>query len=235
MSNPPSSPRSAVLAWAQTHVQPWIDGDSQIGLTEPQALAFQTKYNACIAAINAQDAAKSAAEVATMAAQNAYRDMKRSLSDTVRLIRAYAVNRPTPEAQELVYQLAQIPAPATPTPLPAPGTPFDITVAIAPTTGALTLAWKCVNPPGAQGTTYLVRRRTGGTGDFAFVGATGIKKFTDSNFTAGPDSVQYTIQAQRSDSAGTVSNILTVNFGKTAGGQQTVSAVEDATPMKLAA
>ena len=47
---------------------------------------------------------------------------------------------------------------------------------------------------------------------------TGKKNFTDTTFNAGPDSVQYTVQAQRSDSTGTVSNILQVNFGTPGGG-----------------
>ena len=53
---------------------------------------------------------------------------------------------------------------------------------------------------------------------FDFLGVTGSKRFTDTTLTAGPDTVQYTVQAQRSSLAGPVSSILTVNFGRTGGG-----------------
>ncbi len=235
MPNPPTFPRSEVLAWAQSHTQPWIDNDVQIGLSAPQALAVQNAYEAALTAIAAQTNAKSAAESATMAAQNAMRALQRTLADSMRLIRAHATSRSAPAQAQTVYQLAQIPAPAAATPAPPPGTPGDMRVSIDPTAGALTLNWKCTNPPGTEGTSYIVMRRSDPGAEFAFVGATGVKRFTDDSFAAGPPSVQYTVRGQRGDLAGPVSAILTVNFGRTASGRATAKASSDTEAMKLAA
>jgi hypothetical protein len=103
-------------------------------------------------------------------------------------------------------------------------------------TGAVKLSWKASNPSGTQGTSYIVRR-TDTTGEFVFVGVTGVKTFTDDTFFAGPDSVQYTVQGQRADSAGPVSAIFTINFGRSSGGLTIASAGEEAAvpSVKLAA
>ena len=45
-------------------------------------------------------------------------------------------------------------------------------------TGAVELKWKCANPTGTQGTIYECRRKIG-NGAFTFVGATGVRAFTD--------------------------------------------------------
>ena len=235
MPNPPTFPRSEVLSWAQARLQPWQANDTQIGLSAPQALAVQNAYDAALAAIAAQDAARSAAEAATMAAQNAMRTLQRTIADSMRLIRAYATNRPTPAQAEIVYQLAQIPAPAVASPAPPPGTPRDLRVEIEPTTGALTLHWKCTNPPGTEGTSYIVMRRTSPSAAFAFVGTTGQKRFTDESFAAGPASVEYTVRGQRGDLAGPTSAILTINFGKTSTGEVTASAQREQPPVRMAA
>lgn len=53
----------------------------------------------------------------------------------------------------------------------------------------------------------------------------------DSTFQAGPDKVEHTIQGQRSDSAGPLSNIFTINFGANGPGLT----ISSATETKLAA
>ncbi len=87
-----------------------------------------------------------------------------------------------------------------------------------PTTGVLELRWKAANPRGTQGTSYIVRRREEGQTEFMFIGVTGEKRYVDNTFFSGPDRVEYTIQGQRADSAGPVSNVLTVQFGRTGPG-----------------
>ena len=56
-----------------------------------------------------------------------------------------------------------------------------------------------------------------GATEFTFVGVTGTKKFTDKTFFAGPDFVEYTVQGQRSDQSGPVSEVFVVNFGQAGG------------------
>lgn len=205
----PTSPRSDFFEWCQSHVDTFVSHASTIGLTTAQATAFKTAVINAIDADASQVAAKEAAKAATTTANTAVSALRRSAADTVRLIKAFAESTNNPA----VYATAQIPPPATPSPLPPPGKPTDMNVAIAPATGAITLKFKCTNPAGAAGTAYIIRRRVGSSGPFEFVGVTGKKSFTDSTFIAGPDTVSYTVQAQRSDSAGPISDILVINFG----------------------
>ena len=60
----------------------------------------------------------------------------------------------------------------------------------------------------------------------------GVESRVDDTLIAGPDSVQNTVQGQRADSSGPVSEIFTVNFGQLPGGGQTATVVaSSATPM----
>ncbi|HYF15375.1 MAG TPA: hypothetical protein VD971_09925 [Phycisphaerales bacterium] len=92
-------------------------------------------------------------------------------------------------------------------------------MALVASTGAVELRWRSNNPTGTSGTSYIVRRRLSPTEEFAFVGVTGERRFVDNTFIAGPDSVQYTVQGQRADSAGPLSEILAVRFGRTGPGR----------------
>ncbi len=234
MPSYPSSPRPAFLTWANAHTQIFIDNDSLVGLTEPEALAFQTAYNNAQTAVNAQESARLAFAAATNAANQKVADLRKSASVTTRLIKAFADQTNNPG----VYDIAQIPPPADPSSIPAPGQPTNLAVELDATTGAITLRWKAVNPKGAAGTSYIVYRRLPADpqGQFQFVGATGVKKFTDNTFTAGPDAVQYFVRGQRSDKAGPDSAIFTVSFGRNSQGQQTAFVAEEGkNAMRLAA
>jgi hypothetical protein len=215
MGTYPTSPRSDFIAWCKAH-QPVIETQyASIGLSQAQADKFKNDLSTLRNNDEAQESARQAAKAATTAANASFATMKRTAADTVRLIRVFANNAPDPS---VVYATAEIDPPAPPTPLPPPGRPTDMTVELDPTTGAITLRWKSVNPRGAAGTSYIIRRKLPGESTFTFVGVSGVKKFTDRTFVAGPDTVMYTIQAQRSDSSGPVSDILTINFGAAGGG-----------------
>lgn len=215
MATFPESPRAAFLQWCQAHAPVWTANAAAIGLTPAQATTFDTQTDALAAAILAQEQAKQNYQVATQEVNGAYAALRASAGDDVRLIRAYAESQSKPE---VVYNIAQIPPPAAPTPMPPPGQPTDLTVTLAPSNGDLTLRWKCTNPPGAAGTSYIIRRRLPGESEFTFLGVSGKKEFVDNTLVAGPDSVQYTVQGQRSDSSGPLSAIFTVNFGQAPGG-----------------
>jgi hypothetical protein len=220
MGTYPTSPRSAFLEWCQAHESVFTTNASKIGLTLQQADAFRMATDTAAAAALAHEQAKLAAKVATQAAGDAFGTLRSRAGDTVKLIKAFAANSANPSE---VYQLAQIPPPAPPSPAPPPGQPRDLTVELEATRGAITLRWKCDNPPGTSGTAYIVRRKLPGEADFSFIGVTGTKKFADDTLIAGPDSVQYTVQGQRADSSGPVSPIFTVNFGRLPGGLLTAS------------
>lgn len=220
---------------------PWATNAAAIGLTTAQVAALGTLTTQARAAFNAAEAARQAAKAAT---QNFY-DKVRAMhngpgagSDMIQAIRNWAESKNDPN----VYTLAQIPPPATPGVTPPPGTPFDFTVGLLQN-GALELKWKCNNPSGTQGTIYEVKRRIGGgaSGPFTFVGASGVKTFTDDTVPAGGGggSVTYQITAVRSTQRGNPAQ-FTVHFGVGGGGAgltiESVTAESGAGgPVKLAA
>ncbi len=221
MSTYPTTPRSAFLQWAQAHESVFVTNAVNIGLTAAQATAFKTATDALAAAMLAQESARQAAKVATQAADDAFQTARSSAGDTVRTIRAFAENSAKPLT---VYNLAQIPPPSSPTPTPPPDQPTNLQVVLDAAMGTHTLRWKAVNP--ASGTSYIIKRRLPGETEFSFIGVSGKKTFVDDTLIAGPDSVQYTVQGQRADSSGPVSEIFTVNFGQLPGGGRTATVVE---------
>lgn len=233
MATFPTSPRSALIAWAQAHVPVWTDQDVNIGLTEAQAQAYAAAVTAAANAFTAQEAAKNAAKAATLTANEQFSTLRRLTSAAVRDIKTFAEDNNNPN----VYVLAQIPPPAQPSPAPPPAKPSDLTVELDPSSGAITLRWKANNPRGASGTSYIIRRRLPADpqGQFDFIGVSGSKKFVDATFIAGPDAVQYTVQGQRADSAGPVSDIFTVSFGRSGQAKVTSSAANANASPRLAA
>jgi hypothetical protein len=208
------------LDWADLHAQTWAANAAQIGITSQKAAAYTEAAQAARERYNQQLAARQALENATELQQDAVRDARRASADLIRDIRAFAEDQPKPTE---IYVLADLPAPSQPGTLPPPGRPNSASVGIEPASGAITLKWKVSNPQGASGTTYVVKRRVGGSGEFAFIGISGIKQFTDTTFIAGPDSVQYTIQGQRGPVAGPVSEPITINFGRQGPGRAEVT------------
>lgn len=213
MGTYPTSPREDFLAWCTQHTDTFIDNAAAIGLTAAQATAFKTATTTAADALTAQGIARNAAEAATANTNLRFAELRAKAGEVVRSIRTFAENTNNPG----VYVTANIPAPQPPQPAPPPAQPFDLAIAIDASTGAPILSWKASNPPNTQGTSYIIRRRTSAAGPFEFVGVTGVKKFTDNTFFAGPDMVQYTVQGQRADQAGPVSPIFTVNFGRLPG------------------
>jgi hypothetical protein len=108
--------------------------------------------------------------------------------------------------------------PAPPSPAPPPAQPTDLTVELEPQIGDLILRWKAENPSGTSGTSYIIRRKLEGESSFSFIGVTGSKKFVDTTLIAGPDTVQYTVQGQRADQTGPMSQVFMVTFGRTPSG-----------------
>jgi hypothetical protein len=203
-----------LVNWYSDHALVWQSAFAAIGLSVQQSTAFANMSVQLADKFAAQRAAEAAAKNATQELADTKRDARRLAGDLIAVIKGFAANQPKPNE---IYILADLPVPSTPAPLPPPGRPFEMSVGINPASGAIQLKWKVVNPAGSSGTTYIVRRRVGATGEFAFVGVTGTKEFIDTTFNAGPDSVQYTVQGQRSTTAGPVSDILTINFGRGVG------------------
>jgi hypothetical protein len=222
MSTYPTSPRSDFLDWCQVHEPIFTANAAAIGLTVAQAAAFKTKMESAREDLLEQETAKLAAKTATQVTSQAFNQLRTGAGDAVRSIRAFAELAANPAT---VYSLAQSPPPSQPTPQPPPAQPTDLTVTLDPSEGAIILRWKASNPTGASGTAYIIRRKLPTETEFQFIGVSGRKEFVDDTLVAGPDSVQYTVQGQRSDQSGPLSPVFTVNFGKLPSGRPTVTGV----------
>lgn len=212
MSILPSKP-SELVTFCATHAPVWSANAASIGLTAGQVLALETATTGTQVALSAQSTARDAAVAATATVHAEAADLRTIAAELLRFIKAYAESQADPTT---VYTTAKIPAPADPSPMPAPGTPGDFQVVLTPD-GYIDLRWKCTNPRGAAGTTYLVQRRVGSAGAYEFLGAVGEKRFTDETLPAGATEVTYRVQAQRSGLAGTP-GLWAVRFGPVGAG-----------------
>jgi hypothetical protein len=209
----PTTPRSAFLLWCTAHVEPFTNNAAQIGITPAMATAFAAAVDLATDKTANQQEVKQQLRVATEQVGEAFSELRELTGELVRTIKAFAENSSKPS---IVYNAAQIDPPAPPSPAPPPGMPTDLVVGLEPS-GALSLRWKCQNPPGTQGTVYLIERRLNNAGAFAFRAAVGEKRFTDDSVPAGSTQVEYRVQAQRADAQG-VANFFTVRFGVGGGG-----------------
>ncbi|MDB5323458.1 MAG: hypothetical protein JWN40_5089 [Phycisphaerales bacterium] len=217
MSLVPDTNEGKILFF-QSKNTPWAANSTAIGTTTGAVTALATKVTSAQTKLAAAIAAREASKNATADLKAAVRDMATAGSDIIKQIRAKAATDGNG-----VYILAQIPAPATPTPVPAPGTPTGFSATLNPD-GSLKLKWKCANPAGAGGTMYQVSRRTGSIGAFASIGGTGNRSFIDAGVPAGVASVTYQIVAVRSTAVGVAAQFI-VNFG-VAGGEMVASVVQ---------
>lgn len=223
------------IQFYEAHAPVWTANAVAIGLTAAQCTALTGLTTTARANFNAHVAAQAAAKSATQKFYDSVRAMHAGAgagADMIQTIKTYAQTKNDPN----VYTLAQIPPPATPGTTPPPGTPFDFSVTLMGD-GSLGLRWKCNNPSGTVGTIYEVKRMVG-RGGMQFVGASGVKSFTDETLPAGSTPVTYQITAIRSTSRGNPAQFV-VNFGVGGGGGLTIASVSNATSedagMKMAA
>lgn len=215
-----------LVSFCAAHAPVWAAHAASIGLQEEQVAALETATTGLQAALRDRSTARDAAMAATARVRAESAALRSVAAELLRYIKAYAESQPDPT---IVYTTAKIPAPATPTPLPPPGTPGDFRVALTPD-GYIDLRWKCSNPRGGAGTSYLVQRRVGGAPAYEFLGAVGEKRFTDQTLPAGATEVVYRVQAQRSGVAGTP-GLWAVRFGPVGAGQGlSITASFDAGP-----
>lgn len=227
MSIVPDS-RLGKIEFYEAHIAPWTTNAVAIGLTVPAVTVMSADL---VAARNAYDAHVAALEASKAATLNFYEKVRTLHSapgrgaDMIDTIKAFAQSTGNPG----VYVLAQIPAPQAPGKSQPPGTPANFAVGLLQN-GALKLTWKCANPAGTQGTIYEVRRKVGAAPAFEFIGATGVRSFTDETHS-GTSPVTYQITAVRSTARGAPAQ-FTVSFGIGGGGLM-ITSVEP--PVKMAA
>jgi hypothetical protein len=209
----------------EDHIAPFTTHAVAIGLTSGEVTDLTAKTTAARNAYNAQQAAIQASKAATEAFYNAVVMLSIAGDAAITKIRAKA--SVTNDAN--IYTLAQIPAPATPTPAGPPGTPSDFKVTLG-STGTINLSWKNRN---ATSCVYMIYRKLTATGQFESLGGTGAKKYSDNTVPAGTAQVQYQVQAVRSTGLSEWA-LVVVNLGNNELGQQTAT-VTEVTATKLAA
>ena len=210
------------VAFFNTRTGLWTTNAIAIGTTTTAVTALESLVTTASAALDAQTTAQNAAKAATDAVNSAMLAMTNAGMAIVEQVRTKARS-----AGDSVYPLANIPAPATPSPTGTPGKPNKFKNELN-ADGSLTVMWKCASPGG--NVTYQVYRRTTATGDFTYQANTGVKQYVDEAIPAGSSQVTYQIRAIRSTAAGAWAQ-YNVNFG--AGG--VTSAVEETVAIKRAA
>lgn len=199
----------------------WATRAAQIGLLPADVTAADLKVVACRAAYENQKLLQQQARAATLGLRATLADMSTAGAELIRKIRVKAQSEGGGPATDHIYELAEMPAPSTPSPAGPPGDPYKFVVKLE-NTGAVTMSFKCDNPKGTTGTIYQVARQLGGTGPFVNIGAVGVKKFTDESLPVGTGTVVYRVFAQRSTARGNAVD-LTVKFGTTSAGMTTLS------------
>jgi hypothetical protein len=206
------------VAFFKNRIALWTTNAAGIGVSAPEVTALDTKADAAEAAIAAAELARDNAKSATLAARDAIDAMTNAGADLIKKIKAKAA-----VDGNTVYTLANIPAPATPSPKPAPGKPSDFGVELDGD-GSLILTWKCANPVGTSGTMYQVwRSTTGSEGEFLYCGGCGEKRYVDSTVPAGVTAVTYKIQGVRSTAVGMWATFNVLFGTNAAGGGMSVS------------
>jgi hypothetical protein len=119
-----------------------------------------------------------------------------------------------------------------PSPARAPGTCSNFKTELL-ADGSVQMTWRANNPTGMSGVTYQVWRRFDSAGEFAFLGASGEKRFIDSTIPAGTSQVQYQVRGIRPTAAGGWAQ-FSVNFGRGTAAPVT-PAVSELKPTKMAA
>ncbi len=213
------------VTFFRSKVAPWTASPTEIGTTAANVAAFDVLVSAAEDKRAAQTSAEGAFRAAVEEADQAVEAMAKAGADIISAVRTKG------RTDSAVWALAQIPAPATPSPVGAPGTPSAMEVALNPN-GSVVLSWDCANPAGSVGVIYHVYRQLEAVGDFTFVGGSGKKEFTDTTVPSGIATIVYKIQAVRSSAIGIDAEFI-VRFGTAAGGAMTAT-VTAASP-KLAA
>ena len=195
------------ITFFTSHVTGWAADPLAIGTTAERVALVQAKLDEAKAARLARAQAVDAARSATLRLKMALAELSHVGAQVIAEVKAKAA-----VDGKSIYPRASLPVPAAPSPLGKPGKPTNLSVELLSGMGVFRLSWKCRHPRGAKGTMYQVYRRLGADGEFAFLGASGKKKYTDATMPAGTRFVSYRIVAVRSTARGDVAE-FNVNLG----------------------
>lgn len=198
------------IEFYEAHNPVWTAQATNIGVTATQMTSMGTLTKAARDAFNAQKAAQDAAKAATAAFYNKVRDMQSLGADLIKNIKTYAETKNDPN----VYVLANIPAPAQPTPAGPPVAPTDLS-AVMNSDGTIKLTWKGTI---SQRQFFSIWRQLPSQTMPLQIGAVAAKDFTDVTVPRGLTQVVYNVRAHRDSAVSTPTNNLIVYFGAIPGG-----------------
>lgn len=224
------------ITFGEVHAPIWAAAPTTIGLTATTCTAISAAVSVARKAFTDAQTAREASKAATNNLKVKMTTLHPLLADAVQTIRLFAESTGNPG----VYTLANIPAPAAPTPAPPPMQPVQLGAAIIPG-GALRISFKATDSAAGGGaTTYLVSRKLSGQSTFTVIGSAGssrstdgaslprgFKFFDDATLPSGSNNMQYMVQGQRGSSFGMASEVLTVTIGVDSGGGMVVTAGAD--------
>ncbi len=194
------------IQFFETHLPVWAKDPAAIGLTPAQILTMTNDVAQARADYDAAQAGRSTAKALTQAQNDSVSVMADFGGDLIKTIRAFAETT----NDTGVYVLAEIPAPAPPTPLGPPATPTDLAANLN-TAGEITLKWAGTR---AGGTSFAIERSTtGNTGPWTLIGTSEERSFTDTVVPRGVDAVTYRVIASRAGGSSAPSASVAVLFG----------------------
>ena len=183
-------PIDAKLNFWSTHTAVWTGQEAVLGLTAAQTAELATLLADAETARSNQLAALSAAKAATGTLDNALKSLDDFGAGLILAIKTKAETTNDPE----VYNKAEIPAPAQPTPAGIPPVPTGVTAQID-TDGNVDLAWVGSTK---YNTSFQVTRRLNGETTWTVLGTVVGKKYKDTSVPVGAQSASYKIFAVRS-------------------------------------
>ncbi len=204
-------PRTLVdrIQFFETHIPVWGKDPAAIGLTVAQLADLGTRTQQARADYENAQALRSQTKAATSTQNDSVDSMYDLGADLVKTIRAFAETTDN----DSVYNLAEIPAPAAPTPTPPPESPTEVQLVVN-AFGYCIINWKGSR---ANGTQFSLRRQVtevGGTpGPWTFAGTSTTNEYTDTTVPTGLATVSYVVVAQRASGVSDPSNIATLTFG----------------------
>lgn len=207
--------KADMISFFASRLPVWTENAAQIGLSQQavgQLSALLNNAQSLLAEQAARDAEKRAATAASNQAADA---LRAAGAGDLATIKAFAKSTNNPA----VYTLAQIPAPAAPTPAAPPTMPYDL-VADIDNNGDVVLTFKSDNAQSHTGVFFVVRRKLAGQSAFTLVGTSGVKSFTDKAIPQGTTSAVYNITAKRGDLSSPTSENIYVPFASSNSSQQ---------------
>lgn len=181
--------RYDAIDWVGTHLSVWTADPTAIGLTIDILADLAAKHGEAETAETDAGEANNTKLAASATFRSKADTMRESAVAAVQAIKAFAQTSGDPS----VYQTAQIPEPAAPSPAEPPEAPSQLTATFI-NGGRLDLTWKGKGP---QGTFYNILRRLDEADAYASIGTTTSKSFLDETLPGGTSRVEYQVVAQQ--------------------------------------